>query len=82
LEILEADEGFCRILRRVELHDLSRKERRKQQRRGRKEKCRIVPSPTAVFHFLKDQVYFYPEIRIFPSKSEKENGKFATLTQA
>jgi len=31
---------------------------------------------------LKDQVYFYPEIRIFPSKSEKENGKFATLTQA
>ncbi|MEA2005357.1 MAG: IS1380 family transposase [Acidobacteriota bacterium] len=53
LEILEADEGFCRILRRVELSDLSRKERRKQERRWRKENRRFVPSPTAVFRYLE-----------------------------
>ena len=53
LGVLEADEGFCRILRRVELHDLSRKQRRKQERRWRKEKRRTVPSPTAVFRYLE-----------------------------
>lgn len=53
LDILEADEGFCRILRRVELADLSRKERRKQERRWRKEKHRTVPSPSAVFRYLE-----------------------------
>lgn len=52
LNILEADEGFCRILRRVELHDLSRRERRAQERRWRKEKRRAVPSPTAAFRYL------------------------------
>ncbi len=36
LNILEADEGFCRILRRVELHGLSRRERREQERRWRR----------------------------------------------
>lgn len=53
LNILEADEGFCRILRRVELSDLSRKQRRKQERRRRKEKRRTVPSPSAVFRYLE-----------------------------
>lgn len=53
LNILEADEGFCRILRRVELHGLSRRERRAQERRWRKEKRRTVPSPTAVFRYLE-----------------------------
>jgi hypothetical protein len=52
LNILEADEGFCRILRRVELHGLSRRERRTQERRWRKEKRRTVPSPTAAFRYL------------------------------
>jgi hypothetical protein len=52
LNILEADEGFCRILRRVELHGLSRRERREQERRWRKEKRRTVPSPTAAFRYL------------------------------
>ena len=33
LNILESDEGFCRILRRVELHDINRRERREQERR-------------------------------------------------
>jgi len=53
LSVLEADEGFCRVLRRVELHDLSRKERREMERRWRKEKLRFVPSPTAVFRYLE-----------------------------
>jgi len=53
LNTLEADEGFCRILRRVELHGLSRRERRAQERRWRKEKRRTMPSPTAVFRYLE-----------------------------
>ncbi len=52
LRILEADEGFCRILRRIELKGLPRKERRETERRWRKEKHRSVPSPSAVFRYL------------------------------
>jgi hypothetical protein len=52
LRILEADEGFCRILRRVELTGLPRKERRETEKRWRKEKRRSVPSPSAVFRYL------------------------------
>lgn len=50
--ILEADAGFCRILERIELKGLPRKERRETQRRWRKEKHRSVPSPSAVFRYL------------------------------
>lgn len=53
LNILEADEGFCRILRRVELHGVSRRQRREQERRWRKAKRRTVPSPTAAFRYLE-----------------------------
>ena len=52
LKILEADEGFCRVLRRIELHGLPRKKRRETERRWRKEKHRSVPSPSAVFRYL------------------------------
>ncbi len=52
LRILEADEGFCRILQRIELKGLPRKERRETQRRWRKEKHRSVPSASAVFRYL------------------------------
>jgi hypothetical protein len=52
LRILEADEGFCRILRRIELKGLTRKERRETEKRWRKEKHRSVPSPSAVFRYL------------------------------
>src|SRR3989338_2940229 len=37
LRILEKDEGFCRVLRRVRFQGLSRKERREMERRWRKE---------------------------------------------
>ena len=52
LKILEADEGFHRVLRRIELQGLSRKERRETERRWRKERHRSVPSPSAIFRYL------------------------------
>jgi hypothetical protein len=52
LQIVEADEGFCRIFRRVQQHGLKRKERRQLSRRWRKERKRSVPSPSAAFRYL------------------------------
>jgi hypothetical protein len=52
LKVLEKDEGFCEILRKVEMHGLKRKVRRALDRRWRKEKRRTVPSPSAVFRYL------------------------------
>ncbi len=52
LKILEADEGFCEILRKSEIHGLRRKVRRSLERRWRKEKKRSVPSPSAAFRYL------------------------------
>jgi hypothetical protein len=52
LRKLEKDEGFCRILRRVGQQGISRRERREQERRWRKEGCRSVPSASAVFRYL------------------------------
>jgi hypothetical protein len=54
LRILEGDEGFVRVLRRVELKSLGlpRKERRKLERRWRKEKRRAIPSSSPVFRYL------------------------------
>jgi hypothetical protein len=52
LRMLEGDEGFARVLRRVELYGRKRKERRALERRWRKERRRAVPSPSAVFRYL------------------------------
>ena len=55
LRVLERDEGFCRVLRRVELQGLpgmKRQERRALERRWRQERRRAVPSPSAVFRYL------------------------------
>ena len=52
LRKLEGDEGFVQVLRRVEMHGLRRKERRKQEQRWRKERKRAVPSPSVVFRYL------------------------------
>lgn len=54
LQRLEGDDGFCRVLRRVEAEvaGLSRLERRRLELRWRKEKKRSVPSPSAVRRFL------------------------------
>lgn len=52
LQVLEGDEGFCQLLKRVELCGLPRRERRELERRWRKQRERTVPSPPAVFRYL------------------------------
>jgi len=52
LKILEKDEGFRKVLDRVETRGMSRQERRAQEKRWRKEHHRSVPSPSAIFRFL------------------------------
>lgn len=52
LRLLEKDEGFARLLRRVEWRRLKRRERREMERRWRKERKRTVPSPSVVFRYL------------------------------
>jgi hypothetical protein len=53
LKILEKDEGFCKVLGRVETKGLSRRQRRAMERRWRKERHRSVPSPSALFRYLE-----------------------------
>lgn len=52
LRVLEADDGFSRLMRRVENYGLPRRERRALERRWRKERRRAVPSPSATFRYL------------------------------
>lgn len=52
LRLLEADPGFCLVLRRMEEYGLSRRERRARGERWRKPRQRTVPSPSAVFRYL------------------------------
>jgi hypothetical protein len=53
MKILEKDEGFSRILRRIETKELPRRNRRALERRWRKERHRSVPSPSAIFRYLE-----------------------------
>lgn len=53
IKILEKDEGFCKILKRVETKGLIRRQKREMQRRWRKEHHRCVPSPSALFRYLE-----------------------------
>lgn len=62
LRLLEADEGFCKILQRIELKGLKRKKRREMEKRWRKEKHRSVPSPSAVFRYLASFHEDYPRV--------------------
>lgn len=52
IDKLEADEGLCRILRKVELSGLSRKEKKAVRKRWRKERMRTFPSASAIFRYL------------------------------
>lgn len=52
MRVLESDEGFSRILRRIKHHGLPRKKRRELERRWRKERKRAVPSESAIFRYL------------------------------
>ena len=49
---LEADDGFCEVLKKAEMHGLGRKARRALLRRWRKEKTRAVPSASSIFRYL------------------------------
>jgi len=53
LKVLEKDEGFCKVLDRVETKGLTRQQRRAQERRWRKEQHRSIPSPSAIFRYLE-----------------------------
>ena len=53
LKILERDEGFSKVLDRVETKGWSRQQRRAMERRWRKEQHRSVPSPSAIFRYLE-----------------------------
>jgi len=68
IRILEKDEGFCKVLGRVETKGLTRKERRVMERRWRKEHHRTVPSPSALFRYL--EAFHDPE-----EERKREEGK-------
>lgn len=52
LEKLEADEGLCEVMRKVEHHGLPRRQRRALERRWRKERRRTFVSASPVFRYL------------------------------
>lgn len=56
LDILEGDEGFCRVLRGSVGFGKSRRERRGLSKRLRKEQERSVPSPSSASRYLS---HFY-----------------------
>ena len=53
LRVLEADEGFCRVLRELEFYGLTRSQRRAVLRRWRKARTRTLPSHTAAREYLE-----------------------------
>lgn len=53
LERLEADPGFAEVMRSIERHLLTRKERKSLQARWRKERTRVLPSPSSVREWLE-----------------------------
>ena len=54
IDKLEADEGFCRVMRKVETHGLRRKEKRELKKRWRKGRTRTFPSASAIFRYLSE----------------------------
>ena len=49
---LAGDDAFCKVLHRIEQKGMTRRERREQARRWRKEGGRGIASPSAVFRYL------------------------------
>ena len=68
VRILAKDEGFSRVLDRIETKGLARKQRRDRERRWRKEHHLSVPSPSAIFRFLA--AFHDPE-----EEKKREKGK-------
>ncbi len=53
VKILEADDGFCEVLKKAEMHGLRRKVKRTLLHRWRKEKTRTVPSASSIFRYME-----------------------------
>ncbi|MDQ7783714.1 MAG: IS1380 family transposase [Desulfomonilaceae bacterium] len=70
LDILEADEGFCRVLRKSVGFGKSRRERRGLEKRMRKGQSRSVPSPSSSGRYLSN--FHDPE----QEKLRPEEGSF------
>jgi hypothetical protein len=68
IRILDKDEGFCKVLGRVETKGLTRQQRRATERRWRKEHHASVPSPSAIFRYLA--AFHNPE-----EEKKREKGK-------
>ena len=56
IELLEKDEGFCRILKAMELRGVIGRRREKIKRRWRGKVTNTVPSPSSIFRYL---AYFH-----------------------
>jgi hypothetical protein len=54
IEKLEADEGLCRVMKKIETHGLRRKGKRALKKRWRKERTRTFPSASAIFRYLSN----------------------------
>ena len=52
IEMLESDEGFCRLLKKMLSGGMSRKGYRGLKKRWRKDRVRSVPSSSSVFRYL------------------------------
>ena len=52
LDVLDKDEGFGRVLREMETHEMGRRERRALEHRWRVGRRRSVPSESVVFRYL------------------------------
>ena len=52
LDRLEADSGLCRLVRAAEAHGRSRRERRAEAQRWRRQRLRALPSPDAAGRWL------------------------------
>lgn len=52
IRMIEADDGFCEVLKKSELHGLRQKARCALLRRWRKDRTRTVPSASAIFRYL------------------------------
>ena len=52
VEVLEADDGLCALMRKAERHGLGCQEQRAEERRWRKARTRTFPSQSAIFRYL------------------------------
>ncbi len=93
LDILEGDEGFCRVLRESVGFGKSRRERRASSKRRRNQDKRSVPSPSSVsrylshFHDPEQERLRKPETSFIPDPNEylrsliQVNGDWAACVQ-